>query len=26
VQTFSAHGTYSDDRTIVVIKRDRFES
>lgn len=25
VQTFSAHGTYSDDRTIVVIKRDRFE-
>ena len=24
VQTFSAHGSYSDDRTIVVIKRDRF--
>lgn len=24
VQTFSAHGSYTDDRTIVVIKRDRF--
>lgn len=24
VQTFSAHGSYSDDRTIVVIKRDRY--
>ena len=26
VQTFSAHGTYSDDRTIVVIKRDRYDA